>query len=484
MLVGTGSDVGKSVLNAALCRIFKQDGYSPAPFKAQNMSLNSFVTPDGGEIGRAQAVQAEACQINCHVDMNPVLLKPGSNVSSQVIVSGKPIGNFKARHYFDHAKREQLFNLVTDAFNRLASTYNPMVIEGAGSISELNLKHNDIVNMPIAKATKAATFLIADIDRGGVFGSIYGSIELLDPEERACIKGILINKFRGDISLFEDGRKILEDLTGVPVIGVIPAFTDIFIEDEDSVVLERKKRTLINDKINIAVVLLRHMSNFTDFDRLDQDRRVNLFFTNQEDDLRAADIIIIPGSKCTIKDMLYLRKIGLASVIHQLAHQGKAVIGICGGYQMMGQRIEDPDHVESEFAMIPGIGILPTVTSMVKEKQTIQTSFYFKDNKALAKGYEIHMGRTELVGEATPLNRLEDNSTEGYAVNSNCWGTYMHGILDNEMVISDLLAPFSTDKNSGFDYETFKQQEYDKLADHVRKHIDMTLVYSILNGEA
>ena len=297
-------------------------------------------------------------------------------------------------------------------------------------------------------------------------------------------EGILINKFRGDISLFEDGRKILEELTGVPVIGVIPAFTDIFIEDEDSVVLERKKRTLSNDKINVAVVLLRHMSNFTDFDRLDQDKRVNLFFTNQEDDLEGADIIIIPGSKCTTKDMLYLRKIGLSSVIYALAREGKSVIGICGGYQMMGQRIEDPDHVESEFSMVPGMGILPTVTTMEGEKQTIQTTFYFKDSKEPANGYEIHMGRTELTGDAIPLNRLENNTTEGYAVNQNCWGSYMHGILDNDIVINDLLAPFANGKGSSFDYGAFKQQEYDKLAEHVRKHVNMELVYNILNGEA
>lgn len=480
MFVGTGSDVGKSVITAAFCRIFKQDGYTPAPFKAQNMSLNSFVTPDGGELGRAQAVQAEACGIPCHVDMNPVLLKPSSDQSSQIIVSGKPIGNYKASHYFHSSQKQQLFQLALEAFNRLAVKHQPMVLEGAGSISELNLKKNDIANMRLAVATSSATILIADIDRGGVFGSLYGSIELLPPEERACIKGIIINKFRGDITLFDDGRKILEQITGVPVIGVIPAFNDIFIEDEDSVSLERKKRSILSDKVNVAVVLLRRISNFTDFDRLDHHPHVNLFYTNQEEDLREADIIIIPGSKNTIEDLMHLRRSGLATVINQLAREGKSVIGICGGYQMMGERIEDPDGVESDIHMLPGLGILPIVTRMESEKQTVQTTFRFKNGTSNCKGYEIHMGQTTLHETATSLITRADGTTEGCMINDNCWGSYMHGILDNQQVIDDLLKPFVDAVSAPIDYEAFKQQEYDKLADLVRKTCNMPLVYNLL----
>jgi adenosylcobyric acid synthase len=480
MFVGTGSDVGKSVIAAGFCRIFLQDGYAPVPFKSQNMSLNSYVTNNGGEIGRAQAVQAEACRLECHIDMNPVLLKPVSEKTTQVILNGKVLGNYPAGNYFNGGLKSKLFREAMDAYKRLTNKYRPIVMEGAGSISELNLKQNDIANMRVAVATKAAAFLIADIERGGVFASVYGSVELLEPAERERIKGIIINKFRGDITLFEEGKTILEKLTGIPVLGVIPSFNHIRIEEEDSVSLERKATFATDNKINIAVVLLRRLSNFTDFDRLEHDERVHLFYSNNKEELRKADIIIIPGSKSTITDLLELRKNGIASEISKLARQGKAVIGICGGYQMMGRVIEDPNHVESDIETVPGLNILPVSTVISKEKQTIRTEFYFKNNKKACQGYEIHMGKTSFDHHATQLNTINNKKTEGCMVKDNIWGTYMHGILDNESVIDDLLHPFTEKTKEAIDYHEFKQQEYDKLAQHIRENVDIDAFYKII----
>ncbi|SET89507.1 adenosylcobyric acid synthase (glutamine-hydrolysing) [Draconibacterium orientale] len=480
MFVGTGSDVGKSVLAAAFCRIFKEDGYRPAPFKSQNMSLNSFVTANGGEIGRAQAVQAEACGIDCHTDMNPVLLKPSSDKTAQVILNGKVFGNYSAGSYFRGEIKEQLFAEAMKAFQRLAQKHNPMVLEGAGSISELNLKENDIANMRVAVETNAATILVADIERGGVFASVYGSIQLLTPNERKQIKGIIINKFRGDISLFDEGRKIIEEITGVPVLGVIPAFNHIQIEEEDSVSLERKATFANDNKINVAVVLLRRISNFTDFNRLEHDERVHLYYTNNRTELQKADIIILPGSKNTIADIIELRRNGVAAEISKLARAGKTVIGICGGYQMMGQRIEDPNGIESNVEAVPGLNILPATTVLEDKKQTIRSSYYFKNYKTLCSGYEIHMGKTTFAANANPLNRLDNGSNEGCWVSEKCWGTYMHGILDNPLVIDDLLAPFAEGPGTTENYNEFKQKQYKLLAAHIRQNVDMDAIYKML----
>ena len=307
MLAGTGSDVGKSVLATALCRIFLQDGYHPAPFKAQNMALNSYATPEGLEIGRAQAVQAEAAGIPCHTDMNPLLLKPSSDHTSQVVLNGKPIGDQHAYDYFRKEGREVLRREVHAAFDRLAARYNPIVMEGAGSISEINLRETDLVNMPMARYADADVILVADIDRGGVFASAYGSIALQLPEDRKRIKGIIVNKFRGDLRLFESGVRMLESVCQVPVLGVIPYFKDIHIEEEDSVALSQKRREAMEGKINVAVVLLRHLSNFTDFNMLERDERVNLFYTNNKAELQKAHIILLPGSKSTLADLYELR---------------------------------------------------------------------------------------------------------------------------------------------------------------------------------
>lgn len=476
MLVGTASDVGKSIITAAFCRVFRQDGYHPAPFKAQNMSLNSYVTPEGLEIGRAQAVQAEAAGIPCHTDMNPVLLKPTSDKASQIVLNGKPVGTQTAWEYFMADDRRELFAAVTEAYDRLAARYSPIVMEGAGSISELNLRHRDITNLRMALHAGAATYLIGDIDRGGLFGSVYGTIALLTPEERACIKGILVNKFRGDARLFEDGQNMLAKLTGVPVVGVLPYFRDIQIEEEDSVALDWKRRTALEGKVNVAVVLLHRMSNFTDFNRLEQHPRVNLYYAATPGELEAADIVIIPGSKNTIEDLLSLRQRGMAAAILQARKNGKTVVGICGGYQMMGQAVEDPDGIESTVPFVPGLGLLPVRTVLTPEKKTVRQHFAFQGYPCT--GYEIHMGIT--TGSTRPVAILAGGQPDGCLEDDRCWGTYLHGILDNEAVVDALLAPYTTEKAEPFSYSDWKEEQYNRLADWLRAHVDLHYIYQTL----
>ena len=504
MLCGTGSDAGKSVLATALCRIFRQDGYHPAPFKAQNMALNSYATPEGLEIGRAQAVQAEAAGIPCHTDMNPLLLKPQSDHTSQVVLHGRPIGNKSAYDYWKRSGGDtadiDFRQEVCAAFDRLAARYNPIVMEGAGSISELNLRATDLVNLPMARHADANVILVADIDRGGVFASVYGSVMLQTPEDRARIKGIIINKFRGDLRLFDDGRRMIEELTGVPVLGVIPYFKDIHIEEEDSVSLSGKSKQAERGRVNIAVVMLRHLSNFTDFDALEQDARVHLYYTNNVEEISKADIVIVPGSKSTLDDLYELRRNGVAQAIQRAHRDGKTVIGICGGYQMMGVEVCDPDHVEGDLERLPGLGLLPTTTTMSGEKVTRQVQFSIYDVPssisasdgspvgASGSAYEIHMGETRPFGDAPsqPFARLDDGREDGYRVSNRCWGTYLHGVLDNAPVVDALLAPFAdrfTAEARSFDYAAFKEEQYDRLADHVRKHLDMARLYRIMTND-
>ena len=506
MFAGTGSDVGKSIVAAAFCRIFRQDGYSPAPFKAQNMALNSYATPEGLEIGRAQAVQAEAAGIPCHTDMNPLLLKPNSDHTSQVVLHGKPIGNKDAYDYWrrrplltpplggeSQAKKSlpiegevwrgseevqrgseeawrgsvQFRQEVCAAFDRLASRYNPIVMEGAGSISEINLRSTDLVNLPMARHAGADVILVGDIDRGGVFASVYGSIMLQTPEDRKLIKGIIINKFRGDMRLFDEGRRMLEDLCGVPVLGVIPYYKDIYIEEEDSVSLEQKRRQLAEGKVNVAVVLLRHISNFTDFDTLERDPRVNLFYTNNTSDLQRADIIILPGTKSTLDDLLELRRNGCAQTIVRAHRDGKMVVGICGGYQMLGQTVNDPDGIEGSISSLPGLGLLPISTTMTPEKTTRQVSFEF--NGQTCQGYEIHQGISD--------------TDQAVMQTDHCIGTYIHGFLDNAPVIEFLLKDKAKAVAPTQSYADFKEEQYDKLAAHVRQHVDMKSIYEILKDK-
>ncbi|MBQ7180125.1 MAG: cobyric acid synthase [Bacteroidaceae bacterium] len=554
MLAGTGSDVGKSVLAAALCRIFRQDGYHPAPFKAQNMALNSYATPEGLEIGRAQAMQAEAAGIPCHTDMNPLLLKPQGDMTSQVVLNGCPIGNRSAYQYWrreagegegcpsgspdspGHSSQSDLSSPssqpsssslssqsspssqyspsslsspsspssqidfraeVCAAYDRLSARYNPIVMEGAGSISELNLRHTDLVNLPMARHAGAAVLLVADIDRGGVFASVYGSIALQTPQDRALIKGIIINKFRGDLRLFESGRRLLEELCGVPVLGVIPYFQDIRIEEEDSVALDRRVRQSHpsapgdeagENTVKVAVVKLRHLSNYTDFDALDEDPRIRLYYTQEPGELQKGDIIILPGSKSTLDDLLWLRQSGLAEAILEARRQGKTVIGICGGYQMMGAEVCDPNHVEGPTERLPGLGLLPVTTTMSGRKVTRQTTFQTplaaKGTQPL-RGYEIHMGQTRpLEGTApSPFALLDDGRQDGYLRDERCWGSYLHGVLDNGAVIDALLSPFAARLEAAsrpLDYAAFKEEQYDRLARHVRKYLDVERLYEIL----
>lgn len=476
MLVGTGSDVGKSVIATALCRIFLQDGYSPAPFKAQNMALNSYATPEGLEIGRAQAVQAEAAGVPCHTDMNPLLLKPNSEHTTQVVLNGKPIGNRSAYDYFRKEGREELRQEVHAAFDRLSLKYNPIVMEGAGSVSEINLRESDLVNMPMARHADADVILVADIDRGGVFASCYGSIMLQLPEDKQRIKGIIINKFRGDIRLFEKGRQMLEDICGVPVLGVVPMFRDIIIEEEDSVQLEQKHRSLIDGKVNIAVVLLRHMSNFTDFDVLERDPRVNLFYTNNTQDLEKADIIILPGTKSTLDDLYELRRNGVAQSIIRAHKNGTRVIGICGGFQMLGQTVSDPQGIEGSLPMLPGLGLLNMDTVMTADKTTKQVEFEFEGKPC--KGYEIHQGKST-------LKTGEDIDELKVVQEGKCMGTYVHGILDNEVMIDFILKDKESatmKEEAAMSIEEFKEKQYDMLAEHLRKHVDIEQLYKILKS--
>ena len=531
MFAGTGSDVGKSIVAAAFCRIFKQDGYHPAPFKAQNMALNSYATPDGLEIGRAQAVQAEAAGIPCHTDMNPLLLKPQSDHTSQVILNGRPLGNKDAYDYWRQPSSPKLGEArrglnehidfraeVCSAFDRLAARYSPIVMEGAGSIAEINLKDRDLVNMSMARHAKADVILVGDIDRGGVFASVYGSIALQSPEDRKLIKGIIINKFRGDMRLFEEGRKMLEDLCGIPVLGVIPYYKDIHIEEEDSVALAQKSFEMKQGKVNVAVIMLQHLSNYTDFDALEQDPRIHLFYTNNVDDIHKADIIILPGSKSTLHDLYELRRNGCAQAIIKAHRNGASVLGICGGYQLMGIEVCDPSHVEGDIERLPGLGLLPVTTTMSGEKVTRQASFSFASDKhgmtrtnisecqsasmtekevrvspCLSdannmRGYEIHMGQTQPFGSAlpSPLLHLSDGRQDGYIVDNKCMGTYVHGILDNAPFVDFLLQPFAEKlslTDAPFDYQAFKEEQYDKLADHVRQHVDMQRIYQILTND-
>ena len=485
MFAGTGSDVGKSIVAAAFCRIFRQDGYQPAPFKAQNMALNSYVTPEGLEIGRAQAVQAEAAGIPCHTDMNPLLLKPSSDHTSQVVLNGKPIGNKDAYDYWRKSTQKgtqkepsplctfDFRKEVCDAFDRLASRYNPIVMEGAGSIAEINLKDRDLVNMSMARHAKADVILVGDIDRGGVFASVYGSIMLQSPEDRKLIKGIIINKFRGDMRLFDEGRRMLEEICGVPVLGVIPYYKDIYIDEEDSVALEQKRRQLAEDKVNVAVVLLRHISNYTDFDTLERDPRVNLFYTNNTSDIQQADIIVLPGTKSTLDDLMELRRNGCAQAIQRAHREGKMVIGICGGYQMLGETVEDPDGIEGSITSLPGLGLLPIHTTMTAEKTTRQVTFQF--NGQTCQGYEIHQGISD--------------TEEVICQTDHCLGTYIHGFLDNAPVIEHLLRNHGNGsrenpEDDSRNYQSlaeFKDKQYNKLVDHVRQHVNIERIYQILS---
>lgn len=489
MVAGTGSDVGKSVIAAGLCRIFKQDGYRPAPFKAQNMALNSYVTSDGLEIGRAQAVQADACKLECRAEMNPVLLKPSGEMMSQVVVMGKPRCNSSARDYFRPEFQEELKAIVGEAYDRLNEEFNPIVLEGAGSISELNLRDSDIVNMPMAHRADADVFLVADINSGGVFASVWGSIMLQTEEDKKRIKGIIINKFRGDMSLFADGRRMLEELCGVPVLGVIPFRKDIFIEEEDSVSLLCKNKRHCEDlKVNVAVVPLSHMSNFTDFYTLALDERVHLYFTKDERELQYADVILLAGSKNTIDDLREIKRNGCGEAIKRAATEGKIIGGICGGYQMMGDMVEDPLGMEGSVSKESGLGLLPIHTRIESKKLTRRTRFKIDSTNIEAEGYEIHQGETLISEGGTHFLTLDDGRRDGCRVGKNIFGCYIHGLFDSPRVIDFLFKDIFKSKglqlkSSCSNYSEFKDKELDRFAEMMRENLDMELIYKILGRD-
>ncbi len=461
MFCGTGSDVGKSLLATAVCRILWQDGYHPAPFKAQNMSLNSFVTPDGLEIGRAQAVQAEAACAAMEADMNPVLLKPTGQCASQVVLNGRPAGNRSAYDYFRGTGRRQLWEAACRAFDRLAAKYDPIVMEGAGSISELNLRDNDIVNLPMARHARARVVLVADIDRGGVFASCYGSIALQTPADRKLIRGIVVNKFRGDMRLFDDGRQLLERICGVPVLGVVPYLDDIHIDGEDSVELERKDTRARPGAVNVGVVRVGQLSNFTDFDILERDPRLHLYYTNRPAELLKADIIILPGSKSTLADLAAIWRNGCAGAVLQARRQGKTIVGICGGFQMLGDEVSDPDRVEGGETLAKGLGLLPMTTVMTGEKTTRRVTSDGLGHPL--RGYEIHNGRSLIGGQAPPR----------IVRSGRVFGTYVHGIFDNASFRDAVLAPYVGGNPPHDDAQAYREAQYNRLAEHVRRHVDI-----------
>ena len=481
MIQGTMSNAGKSLLCAGLCRILRQDGYRVAPFKSQNMALNSFITKDGGEMGRAQVVQAEAAGIEPDVRMNPILLKPTTDVGSQVIVAGQVQGNMRAMEYY--RRKPEYIPAILEAYNSLASEYDIIVIEGAGSPAEINLKQEDIVNMGLAKLVDAPVLLVGDIDRGGVFAQLYGTVALLEEDERKRIKGTIVNKFRGDRSILEPGIRILEELCGVPVAGVIP-YTHVDIDDEDSLT-ERFARTTERKLLDIAVIRLPRISNFTDFTPFERYANVSLRYVERVADLHSPDMILIPGTKSTIADLKWLRQSGLEAAVLKAASAGTLVFGICGGYQMLGRTVSDPDQVEAAGTTeIQGLGLLDMDTVFHGEKVQTQVAGTFDGvtgmlsglNGMSYTGYEIHMGHSQ--EKLPPLQGT-----------GNVYGSYIHGIFDAPGVSDQILRAICTKKGldfaalGTFDLQEYKGRQYDLLADVVRGGLDMELIYRIINRE-
>ncbi len=492
MIQGTASSVGKSILCTALCRIFSQDGYNVNPFKSQNMSLNSYITPEGHEMGRAQVMQAEAAGKIPNVKMNPILLKPTSDRKSQVIINGKVYANMDAVEYF--AFKPQLKTDIKKTYDELETESDLVIIEGAGSPAEINLKKNDFVNMGMAKLAKSPVILVGDIDRGGVFASLAGTMLLLDEDERKLVKGVIINKFRGSLEILEPGLKMLEEIIKIPVLGVVPFFK-LNIEDEDSASYWMNKKSDAKDSIDIAVIRLPYMSNFTDFNSLLQYSDVGVRFVELGETLGQPDIIILPGTKSTISDMKNLRDSTMAEKIIKCHQNGSYVFGICGGFQMLGQRIYDPMKVETSFDEIEGLGLINTETQFMSEKTTVLSEGIDRIFKCHVRGYEIHMGETSFLGNVSPF--IDINTTEASknildgAVNDDLtvFGTYLHGIFDSASFTRSFLNMVRRKKGleerpyEEQNYWVFKESQYDQLADIVRQSLDMDKIYSILSEE-
>ena len=503
MLMGTSSHVGKSILTTALCRIFHQEGQRVVPFKAQNMALNSYVTLDGREMGRAQVAQAEAAGLAPEVHMNPVLLKPTGNSQSQVIITGEPVGTMRAREYHT-GDSLKAWGAVEEALDFLQENYDLLVIEGAGSPAEINLKANDIVNMRVAKHLHAPVLLIADIDRGGALASLVGTLELLDEEERALVKGLVINKFRGDVTLLTPALDFLEEKTGKPVLGVVPHIEQLGIDEEDSVSLDEKHygdASARADQLRVAVIRTPKLSNFTDFDALAGETDVALYYVSTPDELGTPDLILLPGSKNTTEDLLYIRETGLEDAIRSRVSAGTPLFGICGGYQMLGRVVRDPLHTESEHDETAGFGYLPIETTFAAHKRLRQVKacaeFNFLGESISSKslfGYEIHMGETRFmedmhcpfhiiqVGGAAADVRDGAVSADGHII-----GTYIHGVFDEDDFRRALLNRLRVRRGWAetpvqYCYRAAKERAYDRLAETVRTSLDMEKLREIVEG--
>lgn len=495
MIQGTMSNVGKSLLTAGLCRIFRQDGLKVAPFKSQNMALNSFITKEGLEMGRAQVMQAEAAGTEPVVDMNPILLKPTNDMGSQVIVNGEVLGNYSAREYFSFKKK--LIPQIMSAYRRLEEKYDVIVIEGAGSPAEINLKSDDIVNMGLAQMVDAPVLLVGDIDRGGVFAQLLGTVDLLEPAERARVKGLVINKFRGDRTILDPGISMLEERASIPVVGVTPYLT-IQVDDEDSLT-ERFAPGVKAAAIDIAVIRLPRISNFTDFNPFERFEGVSLRYVQSLAQLGSPDMILLPGTKNTMADLRWMRQNGLEAAVKKAAAQGTIIMGICGGFQMLGESLSDPMGVE-EGGQLAGMGLLPMKTVFAGDKTRTRVTGKMEAMKGLLEplsgisfeGYEIHMGETQMTGAAQPLTRLHaetgGNATDKQdgGILGNVMGTYTHGIFDEGELASELVCILARQKGigaeavHGMDTAAFKESQYDLLAASMREHMDMETIYRIL----
>ena len=485
MVVGTSSGAGKSITVTALCRVLTKDGYKVSPFKSQNMALNSFVTKSGLEMGRAQVVQAYACMIEPEAYMNPILLKPTTDRKIQIIVNGKSIGNMSGIEYGKF--KTSLKPEIMKSYDYIRENYDISILEGAGSPVEINIKGEDIANMKMAEMADSSVILVADIDRGGVFASIYGTIMLMSEKERARVKGVIINKFRGDINILKSGLEEIEKLTGVPVIGVMP-YTNVDIEDEDSVT-ERFKRLQKKKGINISVIKLKHISNFTDIDALRMVEDINIKYINSVDEMGEEDIIIIPGTKNTIDDLKELKDNGIATEIIKASKNGKVIIGICGGFQMLGEKIKDPYGIESEIKEIPGLGLLELETVMEKEKNTTQYEGKLSNCTGLLeglegeeiKGYEIHQGVT--FGNESKVN--DEDRIVTIIKGENIFATYLHGIFENEKITRNILNKVRAKKGielqmKGITFDEYREQQLDKLEKIFRENVDIDKIYEIL----
>ncbi|MGN0252151.1 MAG: cobyric acid synthase [Oliverpabstia sp.] len=494
MIQGTMSNAGKSLLAAGLCRIFHQDGYRVAPFKSQNMALNSYITEEGLEMGRAQVMQAEAAGIRPSVLMNPILLKPTNDVGSQVIVNGEVLGNMNARDYFKY--KHKLIPDIMKAYNTLAAENDIIVIEGAGSPAEINLKQEDIVNMGMAKMAKAPVLLVGDIDRGGVFAQLIGTVMLLEEDEKAMVKGMIINKFRGDKSILDPGVEMLEQMSQIPVVGVAP-YLQIEVEDEDSLT-ERFDSHREVGVIDIAVIRLPRISNFTDFNPFESMPGVSLRYVKKVSELKNPDMICIPGTKNTMEDLQWMRESGMEAAVLKQAAEGKVIFGICGGYQMLGETLADPEGVEAGGSM-KGMGLLPMDTIFASEKTRTRVSGVFQNvegdlqelSGTVLEGYEIHMGVSTLREGSGTLTFIRDHAATTDQKNDgayykNVYGTYVHGVFDKEEVAKAIISALgrkkgiNTDEITGVDFQKFKETQYDILADALREHLDMKKIYKIL----